>query len=260
MPATISPIRRSIKSWIAGLNDAHRAAQHDFLRDHVPRVAAVHLRDADHAGFERMDVARDDRLQRIDDMRGERHRVAAEVRHGGVRAACRSRRSRRCRTRPCSGPGRSAIVPTGSSGPVVHAVHGACIGNRSNRPSCTMTRPPPSFSSAGWKMKYAVPSKFFRCAIALAAPSSIVVWPSWPHACILPAMRRRMGDARLSWMCSASRSARRPTASFDAAIAQHADDAGLRRGPCEPRARTTQLVGDERDWSAASSNAVSGWA
>jgi hypothetical protein len=31
-----------------------------------------------------------------------------------------------------------------------------------------------------------VPSKLRVAARYLAAPSSIVVWPSWPHACILP--------------------------------------------------------------------------
>ena len=32
-------------------------------------------------------------------------------------------------------------------------------GKRSNRPSLTITSPPPPFSSAGWKMKCTVPSK-----------------------------------------------------------------------------------------------------
>jgi hypothetical protein len=42
-------------------------------------------------------------------------------------------------------------------------------------------------SSAGWKMRFTVPEKFFVAAILLAAPSNMVVWPSWPHACMTPA-------------------------------------------------------------------------
>ena len=33
------------------------------------------------------------------------------------------------------------------------------IGQRSNSPSCTMIPPPPKLSSAGWKIRYTVPSK-----------------------------------------------------------------------------------------------------
>ena len=44
------------------------------------------LRDADHPRLERMQVARDDRLQRADRMRHEQHRVLAGVGHRGVRA------------------------------------------------------------------------------------------------------------------------------------------------------------------------------
>ena len=58
-------------------------------------------------------------------------------------------------------------------------------GNFWNRPSSTITRPPPRPSSAGWKMKWTVPLKLLLSARYRAAPSSIVVWPSWPQACIL---------------------------------------------------------------------------
>ena len=65
---------------------AHGPAQHDLLRNHVPRVAAVHLRDADDAGIERMQIARDDGLQRADRVSGEEHRILAGIRHCRVRA------------------------------------------------------------------------------------------------------------------------------------------------------------------------------
>jgi hypothetical protein len=59
---------------------------------------------------------------------------------------------------PISGPGRIANEPSGLLGQLCMP-YTARIGNLSNSPSSTITRPPPSFSSAGWKMKYTVPSK-----------------------------------------------------------------------------------------------------
>ena len=46
---------------------------------------------------------------------------------------------------------------------------------------------PPSVSSAGWKISLTVPGNSPSSpARILAAPSSTVVWTSWPQACILP--------------------------------------------------------------------------
>ncbi len=84
-----------------------------------------------------------------------------------------------------TGPGIAPNCPTGIPGQLC-IPYTASHGNLSNRPSSTIARPPPSFSSAGWKMKWIVPSKLRVAARYFAAPSSIVVWPSWPHACILP--------------------------------------------------------------------------
>jgi hypothetical protein len=50
---------------------------------------------------------------------------------------------------------------------------------------------PPRPSSAGWKMKWTVPSKLRVSARYFAAPSSMVVWPSWPQACITPLVVER---------------------------------------------------------------------
>ena len=82
--------------------------------------------------------------------------------------------------------------------------------NLSNRPSSTITRPPPPPSSAGWNIKCTVPSKFLVSARYLAAPSSIVVCPSWPQACILPAFFERCSGLPSSSIGSASMSALRP--------------------------------------------------
>ena len=57
------------------------------VRDHVPGVAAVDLRDADDRAVQRVDVAAGDRLQPVDDLRRGDDRVDAEMRHRGMRAA-----------------------------------------------------------------------------------------------------------------------------------------------------------------------------
>jgi hypothetical protein len=49
---------------------------------------------------------------------------------------------------PISGPGRIANQPSGLRGQLCMP-YTARIGNLSNSPSSTITRPPPSFSSAG---------------------------------------------------------------------------------------------------------------
>ncbi len=59
------------------------------------------------------------------------------------------------------GPGITANSPVGMPGQLCRP-YTASQGNRSNRPSSTIARPPPSFSSAGWKMKCTVPSKSRR--------------------------------------------------------------------------------------------------
>ena len=73
-----------------------------------------------------------------------------------------------------------------------------------------MARAPPSFSSAGWKMKCTVPAKSGWLARAWAAPSSMVVWPSWPQACMRPSCCDLWAQVFSSCTCSASMSARRP--------------------------------------------------
>ena len=114
-----------------------------------------------------------------------------------------------CRTAASSGPGRVAMWPRGRPGLLCRAKT-ASQGNWSNSPSSTITRPPPRPSSAGWKMKWTAPSKLRVSARYFAAPSSMVVWPSWPQACILPSWVERWANSLRSWIGSASMSARRP--------------------------------------------------
>ena len=68
------------------LEGADGAAQHAFLRDHVPGVAGMDLGGRDDGGVHRVDVARHDRLQRRHDVAAHHHRVDAVMRHGAVGA------------------------------------------------------------------------------------------------------------------------------------------------------------------------------
>ena len=85
-------------------------------------------------------------------------------------------------------------------------------GNLSNSPSLTIASAPPRPSSAGWKMKWTVPSKLRVDDRYLAAPSSMVVWPSWPQACMRPLCWLRWSKVLCSSIGSASMSARSPIA------------------------------------------------
>ena len=85
-------------------------------------------------------------------------------------------------------------------------------GNFSNSPSLTIASAPPRPSSAGWKMRCTVPSKLRVAERYLAAPSSMVVWPSWPQACMRPLCWLRWSKVLCSSIGSASMSARRPIA------------------------------------------------
>src|SRR6059058_5961561 len=60
-----------------------------------------------------------------------------------------------------------------------------------------------------------MPSKWRFLAKWRAAASSIATWPSWPHACILPAFLLACAKVLNSCMGRASMSARRPTARCD---------------------------------------------
>ncbi len=111
------------------------------------------------------------------------------------------------------GPARTANFPSGMPGRLCMPKM-ASQGKRLNRPSSTIALAPPRPSSAGWKMKFTVPSKFFVAARYLAAPSSIVVWPSWPQACMRPACFERCANRFASSIGRQSMSARRPMLRF----------------------------------------------
>ena len=66
-------------------------------------------------------------------------------------------------------------------------------------------------SSAGWNTRWIVPEKWRVLASWRAAPSSMVVWPSCPQACMAPALRLAWAAPLASRIGSASMSARRLT-------------------------------------------------
>ena len=227
-----------------GVEAAHGAAQHDFLRDHVPGVAAVDLRDADDARFERMQVARDDRLQRADGVRREQHRILPVF---GI-AACAPlpvAMISKMSNAPISGPTRVANVPKGFSGQLCMP-YTARIGNRSKRPSSTITRPPPSFSSAGWKMKYTVPSKSLLSRERRGRAQQhrrVAVVTARVH---LALDLRRVRDAGFLVDVQRIEVGAQADRVGAGSAAKHADDAGLRESRVHVEPERAQLVGDER--------------
>ena len=74
-----------------GAEVARAATQPRLFRDHVPGVAGLDLRHADHRRLHRRDVAAHDRLERADHLRRRHHRVDREVRHRAVGAAAAHR-------------------------------------------------------------------------------------------------------------------------------------------------------------------------
>src|SRR5476651_725600 len=109
------------------------------------------------------------------------------------------------------GPERIANLPTSSLGRL--CMPKICSqGNLSNSPSFTIASAPPRPSSAGWKMRCTVPSKLRVAERYLEAPSSMVVCPSWPQACMRPLWVLRWAKVLSSSIGSASMSARSPIA------------------------------------------------
>ena len=108
----------------------------------------------------------------------------------------------------------TAMVPTGRPGQLCQPKMRS-IGKRVNSPSAIMARAPPPPSSAGWNTRRTVPVQLGSSSSSFAAPSSAVVCPSCPQACITPGTVDFQGRSSVcSWMGSASMSPRSPTARF----------------------------------------------
>src|SRR6266478_4746257 len=112
------------------------------------------------------------------------------------------------------GPGATPNWPTASPGQLCSANTASQL-KRSKRPSRIIRSAPAPPSSAGWKISTTVPSKLWDEERWRAAASSIAVWPSWPQACIRPSWVERCENELVSWIGSASISARNPIARVD---------------------------------------------
>jgi hypothetical protein len=108
-----------------------------------------------------------------------------------------------------AGPSMKTRWPWGTPGMLCMA-YTASQGKRSNRPSWIIIWAPPGCSSAGWKIRFSVPLKQLCKAKCSAAASSMAVCPSCPQACMTPSCRLVCGSPVVSWIGSASMSARRP--------------------------------------------------
>src|SRR5918995_1896898 len=107
------------------------------------------------------------------------------------------------------GPAFVATFPNGSPG---HRCSANMDDTSSATPSSTMILPPPPPSSAGWKKNLTLPLNLSRIPErAWAAPTSMLVCPSWPQACILPSVCEAKGSPVSSWIGNASMSALNPT-------------------------------------------------
>ena len=229
---------------------AHGADQFDEIRDHVEHVSLARppieaIGDDD--GIPGARVALRDGLKGGNDLR--------RGRPPGPRSGAASRRA---------APGRSVDhnlesvalpSPVPAAPPSARAAaQASCArpntslaGKRSNRPSSTITLPPPPPSSAGLEDQVGRAVEFRVSARERAVPSSMVVWPSCPQACMRPACVDLCGMLPVSCIGRQSISARRPIARLLAVflLFDDAHEAGFRHAPVD-------LYAEEASWSATS--------
>mmetsp|Transcript_35958 Transcript_35958/g.91910 ORF Transcript_35958/g.91910 Transcript_35958/m.91910 type:complete len:223 (+) Transcript_35958:470-1138(+) len=106
-------------------------------------------------------------------------------------------------------PARLANLPESSQG---HTCMAKTASTPSMTPSCTITSAPAPPSSAGWNSSLTVPGSVASCSLRiLAAPSSMAMCASCPHACMTPGFWLLYSTSLSSRMGSASMSARRAT-------------------------------------------------
>ncbi len=118
-----------------------------------------------------------------------RDRIAAENaawRRGADAAEGEAPAVRRGKLRPAT---TAILVPL--RGPACCAIHRPRRREKVEQPVLHHAPGAAAAFLAGWKMKWTVPEKSRVAARWRAAPSSIVVWPSWPQHASFP----------LSWIC-----------------------------------------------------------
>ena len=186
------------------------------------------------------------------------HRVDAVMRHGAVRADALHHD-----LEDVEG-GHHRAGAHGEAGRP--AMPGSCAcrrrprpGTCSNSPSSTMTRPPPSFSSAGWKMKWTVPSKFARLGEVLRRAQQHRRVPVMAAGMHLAGDRRGVGElvglVHVERVHVGAQADRAP----GLARPQRADHAGLGQAAMHLDAERLRASRRRSRRCAASSKAVSGW-
>ena len=140
-------------------------------------------------------------------------------------------------------------MPSGQVLPHVQAERrvGLRVVERRRRGSSPRRRPWPPSSSAGWKHEHARrrPGSFASATSRLATPSRMLTWQSWPHACILPSLRRAVGVSFSSWIGSASMSARSSTVLPGRPPRHGRDHAGAADAGARLEAERAQPRGDD---------------
>jgi hypothetical protein len=136
-------------------------------------------------------VAAGNRLKTVHDLRRGNDRIDHKMRHRRMAPAAFDRdlenvKGGHHRSRP------DRELADRQLRPIVHAID-ASTGYFSRTPSSITTRAPPSFSSAGWKMKWIVPAKLRVSARCCAPPSSIAGMAIVTAGMHPPALLRSMG-------------------------------------------------------------------
>ena len=164
-------------------------------------------------------------------------------------ARCHHRARRRRRTGRPSGPGQLCMPNTASQ------------GKRSNRPSSIMRCAPPPPSSAGWKIRFTVPSKSARSARIMRSAEQhrgVAVMAAGMH---LAGVAR--GDARRFEFLDRQRvhvGAQADRAPADVPCRMTAHDAGAADAAGEPRCPSRRACAPRGRRCAFSSKPSSGWA
>ena len=78
---------RASKVARAAIQRAHAELHLRAVRDHIGRLTGLDAADGDHRRLQRIDIARNDALQRDGDMRSHQHRIDRQLRNGTVAAA-----------------------------------------------------------------------------------------------------------------------------------------------------------------------------
>ncbi len=177
-------MRRSSSSRTFGIEGANADDDLGALGNDVAGRAAVERADRYHRRVHRMDVARDDRLQRHDDRRAADDGIGRFLRFCSMAAAAVhvdggfiDRRHDRTFAQGKLAEGQAGLVVKRKDG---------VAGNWSNSPSSIISLAPPRILLGRLKDQMHGAVEILAFGDGAGSSSSMVVWPSWPQACIRP--------------------------------------------------------------------------